>query len=77
MVVSKSLKITYIANARFPTGKAHGIQIAKMCEAFTTLGVELELVVPKRARHDSSDIKIFYNLKHTWVYSFTHATYSI
>jgi len=66
MVVSKSLKIIYVANARFPTGKAHGIQIAKMCEAFTALGAELELVVPERTRHDSSDIKTFYNLKHTF-----------
>jgi glycosyltransferase involved in cell wall biosynthesis len=30
-----------------PTKKAHGIQIAKMCEAFKKNGVECELVVPK------------------------------
>lgn len=41
------MKILYIANARIPTEKAHGIQIMKMCEA---LGMEndLELVIPIR-----------------------------
>lgn len=41
-------KIYYVANARMPTEKAHGIQIAKMCEAFIRLGVSLELVVSSR-----------------------------
>jgi len=27
------MKLIYIANARIPTEKAHGIQIMKMCEA--------------------------------------------
>ena len=30
------MKIVYIANARIPTEKAHGIQIMKMCEAFAS-----------------------------------------
>ena len=30
------MKIIYIANARIPTEKAHGIQIMKMCEAFAS-----------------------------------------
>src|SRR3989344_8661412 len=42
------MKITYIANVRFPTIKAHGIQIAKMCEALVANGVELILVVPRK-----------------------------
>jgi len=47
------MKIIYIANARIPTEKAHGIQIMKMCEAFAELKVEdeklkVELVVPRR-----------------------------
>jgi len=32
-------KIIYIANARIPTEKAHGIQIMKMCEAFANYGL--------------------------------------
>ncbi|MDP3935128.1 MAG: glycosyltransferase [Candidatus Giovannonibacteria bacterium] len=41
-------KLIYIANARIPTEKAHGIQIMKMCEAFTAQGVNVELVLPRR-----------------------------
>ncbi|MBU1557858.1 hypothetical protein KKC45_02755 [Patescibacteria group bacterium] len=42
------MKITYIANIRIPTEKAHGIQIMKMCEAFANEGHNVELIVPKR-----------------------------
>lgn len=40
--------LTYVANARLPTEKAHGIQIAKMCEAFADCGISVTLVIPKR-----------------------------
>ncbi len=59
--MAESLRITYIANARFPTGKAHGIQIAKMCEAFVRAGVSLELIVPGRPA-DAEDPFSFYAL---------------
>jgi len=55
-------KIYYIANARMPTEKAHGIQIAKMCEAFVEQGIDLELVVPKRKTVIVS-LKNFYGLR--------------
>lgn len=55
------MKITYIANFRFPTEKAHGIQIAKMCEAFGKTGINLELVVPKRGSYE--DPFNFYGIK--------------
>lgn len=42
------MKIYYIANARMPNEKAHGIQIAKMCEAFIEAGADLTLVVSSR-----------------------------
>ncbi len=42
------MKIFYIANIRLPTEKAHGIQIMKMCEAFSRAGIEVTLVVPRR-----------------------------
>lgn len=54
--------IVYIANARMPTEKAHGIQIAKMCEAFIEQGISLELVVPSRGT-DSRSIREFYDLR--------------
>ena len=59
-----SLRITYIANVRFPTGKAHGIQIAKMCEALVARGVNLTLVVPRKGKAD--DPFSFYGLTKTF-----------
>ena len=55
------MKIYYIANARMPTEKAHGIQIAKMCEAFIEAGVDLTLVVSSRG---SGSIEETYSLTH-------------
>lgn len=55
-------KIYYIANARMPTEKAHGIQLAKMCEAFVEQGIDIELVVPRRSVSATS-LKDFYGLR--------------
>jgi glycosyltransferase involved in cell wall biosynthesis len=44
------MKLLYIANARIPTEKAHGIQIIKMCEAFSSAAVEVTLVYPYRVQ---------------------------
>lgn len=41
-------KLLYLANARMPTEKAHGLQIAQMCEALGQVGFEVSLVVPAR-----------------------------
>ena len=38
----------YMANMRFPTERAHGIQVAKMCEAFARSGANVTLLVPDR-----------------------------
>lgn len=42
------MNILYLANIRMPTEKAHGVQIAKACEAFAAAGADVELVVPRR-----------------------------
>ncbi len=42
------MRLTYIANARIPTEKAHGIQIMQMCEAFASLGND-----PRKSNYDS------------------------
>ncbi len=55
-----SLRILYIANARFPTRKAHGIQIAKMLEAFTEAGISVELIAPS---FSVGDAQTFYRLR--------------
>ena len=48
------MKIVYIANIRIPTEKAHGVQIMKMCEAFSRL-YPLELVAPTKKDIHISD----------------------
>ncbi len=57
------MKVYYIANARLPNEKAHGIQLAKMCEAFVAAGIDLELIVPARGVHHET-LENFYGLKH-------------
>ncbi len=56
------MKIYYIANARMPTEKAHGIQIAKMCEAFVEEGIDITLVLPRRNKTPQS-LKEYYHLR--------------
>lgn len=53
------MKLVYIANARIPTEKAHGIQIMKTCEALVKVGVDLELWLPKRKNPAFAGIDIF------------------
>ena len=42
------MNLLYIANARIPTEKAHGLQIFKTCEALSAQGEKVILVVPTR-----------------------------
>lgn len=56
------MKLYYIVNAKMPNNHAHGIQIAKMCEAFVELGVDLELVVPRRIGSRKS-LREYYGLR--------------
>lgn len=58
------MKIIYIANSRFPTEKAHGLQIAKTCEAFVRQNVDIELFIPWRFNYITEDAFHFYNIKH-------------
>ena len=55
--------IIYIFNGRFPTEKAHGIQIAKMCEAFSVAGIPVTLMVPYRYGALPEDPFDYYGLK--------------
>jgi len=57
------MKLIYVANNRLPTEKAHGIQIAKMCEAFVLQNIDLELLCPNRKNHINDDFFEYYNLK--------------
>ena len=58
------MKMYYVANARMPSEKAHGIQLAKMCEAFIEQGVELTLVVPAVGRHFSEKHRMLRRTQH-------------
>lgn len=56
------MKLYYIANVRIPTEKAHGIQIAKMCEAFSK-HYEVELIVPRRLNSIKQGLFSFYSIE--------------
>lgn len=55
-------KIIYLANIRLPTEKAHGLQIMKTCEALASLGISLELIVPRRLNQLKEDPFDFYGV---------------
>ncbi len=61
--MSNGMKLIYIANARLPTEKAHGIQIMKMCQAFSLAEVEVELIVPWRFNKIKKDPFDYYGIK--------------
>ncbi len=46
------MRLTYVANARLPTEKAHGLQIMKTCEALAKAGVSVTLLHTKRHQKD-------------------------
>ncbi len=57
------MKITYIANARMATEKAHGLQIMHMCRAFSQIGHDVTLIVPKRKNWIKESIWEFYGME--------------
>ena len=57
------MKIIYLANVRVPTENAHGLQIAKMCEALAQIEAEVILLVPRRNNHIKADIFSYYSLE--------------
>lgn len=57
------MKLIYVANARIPTEKAHGLQTMKTCEAFARQGAVVELVLPKRHNPITEDPFTYYNIE--------------
>ncbi len=55
-------KLFYIANMRMPTERAHGIQIMEMCQAFSNLEYDVELVVTNRKTSVLEDPFVFYDI---------------
>src|SRR3989338_267021 len=61
------MKILYLANLRLPTEKAYGIQIAKMCEAFSDSVQEVKLFYPRRENPAvNQDIFSYYSVKNNF-----------
>lgn len=61
------MKIAYLAHIRFPTEKAHGIQIMKMCEAFARAGHTVTLFVPTRKTDIVDDPFGYYNVDKNFI----------
>ena len=59
-------RLVYIANLRLPTVKAYGIQIAKMCEAFTGQNIKVELTAPFRFNRIKEDFFKYYGIKNNF-----------
>ncbi|MBI2023022.1 glycosyltransferase [Candidatus Giovannonibacteria bacterium] len=71
------MKLVYIANFRIPTEKAHGYQVAKMCEAFALQkrgyaqigsqinadNIEVELIIPTRKNDIKQDLFEYYGIE--------------
>lgn len=55
-------KIYYVAHCRFPSERAHAIQIAKMVEAMRLSGHDVELVVPRRKNIITESPRQYYGL---------------
>ncbi|MFA6171565.1 MAG: glycosyltransferase family 4 protein [Patescibacteria group bacterium] len=60
------MKLAYIFNVRLPTEKAHGIQVMKMCEAFSLNGAKVKLIIPARFNKISGSPFDFYSVKKTF-----------
>lgn len=57
------MKILYIANSRFPSERAHMVQIVKMCNAFSKNGAEVTLQVTNRKTGITKDVEEYYGEK--------------
>src|SRR3989344_109391 len=60
------MRIAYVSHTRFPTEKAHGHQIARVCEALTALKQDVTLVAPDLHNEVRQDFRKYYSLKHSF-----------
>ncbi|MCA9370798.1 MAG: glycosyltransferase, partial [Candidatus Peregrinibacteria bacterium] len=60
------MKIAYIAHTRFPTEKAHGHQVARVCEALTALGHDVTLIAPGVHNEVRESYTTYYHLTHVF-----------
>jgi len=67
--IKNTMKLLYLANARIPTEKAHGLQIFQMCEAFAENGCDVALVGPKRVNSITQNPWQYYDVQKNFSYS--------
>lgn len=61
------MNITYIAHTRFPTEKAHGVQMASVCNAMAALGHDVTLLNPTVWNSISKSAHEYYGLSQEFV----------
>jgi glycosyltransferase involved in cell wall biosynthesis len=59
-------RLCYLGNIRIPTEKAHGVQIFKMCEAFTAAGCKVTLAVSNRRSVISEEPFAYYGAPYSF-----------
>lgn len=62
------MSLIYISQNRIPSDKGYAIQIMKMCEAFSILGINIKLFVLTYGnnRNDKKDLFEYFNIKKTF-----------
>lgn len=56
------MRITYVTHTRFPTEKAHGLQVASVCQALNRLGHAVTLVTPTIGNPIAEDPLAYYGI---------------
>lgn len=54
------MKLIYLLNGRFPSERAHSVQIMKMCNAFSDVGCDVTLLVSNRDTNVKEDPESYY-----------------
>ena len=57
------MRIYYVAHCRFPSPRAHALQIAKMTEAMRLSGADVHLILPRRKNTITQTPREFYGLR--------------
>ena len=55
------MRIAYCTNVRLPSERAHGHQVARVCDALVNLGHEVEILAPYRRNPIQNDYWTFHN----------------
>lgn len=55
-----------VVNIRFPSPRAHGLQVAAMAEALSSTGLNVSVVVPRRFPYQDLDVHEYYGVRRTF-----------